>query len=193
MVQHQIAEMYLELDAAAATVDRFVDDWVGRCRPRRRLGAEGVLDEVAGRRGRQARRRHRPRRRRRRRHVHAATSSSACTATCAAAGSIPATTRSPTSWSASRCSASSANSPGGDRWTSCDDARRSQRAQARARRRRRRPAPRPRSSAACVVRLAERRPQPRAELGRAPPRRRRRCGGRPASLAPPRPARRRPR
>jgi alkylation response protein AidB-like acyl-CoA dehydrogenase len=28
MVQHQIAEMYLELDAAAATVERFVDDWV---------------------------------------------------------------------------------------------------------------------------------------------------------------------
>ncbi len=28
MVQHQIAEMYLELDAANATVERFVDDWV---------------------------------------------------------------------------------------------------------------------------------------------------------------------
>jgi alkylation response protein AidB-like acyl-CoA dehydrogenase len=28
MVQHQIAEMYLELDAAQATADRFVDDWV---------------------------------------------------------------------------------------------------------------------------------------------------------------------
>jgi alkylation response protein AidB-like acyl-CoA dehydrogenase len=28
MVQHQIAEMYLELDAATATVERFVDDWV---------------------------------------------------------------------------------------------------------------------------------------------------------------------
>jgi alkylation response protein AidB-like acyl-CoA dehydrogenase len=28
MVQHQIAEMYLELDAASATVDRFVDDWL---------------------------------------------------------------------------------------------------------------------------------------------------------------------
>lgn len=28
MVQHQIAEMYLELDAATATLDRFVDDWV---------------------------------------------------------------------------------------------------------------------------------------------------------------------
>jgi len=28
MVQHQVAEMYLELDAARATVDRFVDDWV---------------------------------------------------------------------------------------------------------------------------------------------------------------------
>jgi alkylation response protein AidB-like acyl-CoA dehydrogenase len=27
MVQHQIAEMFLELDAAQATVDRFVDDW----------------------------------------------------------------------------------------------------------------------------------------------------------------------
>lgn len=27
MVQHQIAEMYLELDAAGATLDRFVDDW----------------------------------------------------------------------------------------------------------------------------------------------------------------------
>jgi alkylation response protein AidB-like acyl-CoA dehydrogenase len=28
MVQHQIAEMYLELDAATATVERFVADWV---------------------------------------------------------------------------------------------------------------------------------------------------------------------
>jgi alkylation response protein AidB-like acyl-CoA dehydrogenase len=28
MVQHQVAEMYLELDAAQATVDRFVDDWL---------------------------------------------------------------------------------------------------------------------------------------------------------------------
>jgi alkylation response protein AidB-like acyl-CoA dehydrogenase len=28
MVQHQIAEMFLELDAAVATLDRFVDDWV---------------------------------------------------------------------------------------------------------------------------------------------------------------------
>ena len=28
MVQHQIAQMYLELDAATATVDRFVADWV---------------------------------------------------------------------------------------------------------------------------------------------------------------------
>jgi alkylation response protein AidB-like acyl-CoA dehydrogenase len=28
MVQHQIAEMYLELDAGLATMDRFVDDWV---------------------------------------------------------------------------------------------------------------------------------------------------------------------
>jgi alkylation response protein AidB-like acyl-CoA dehydrogenase len=28
MVQHQIAEMYLELDAATATLERFVDDWV---------------------------------------------------------------------------------------------------------------------------------------------------------------------
>lgn len=27
-VQHQVAEMYLELDAASATLDRFVDDWV---------------------------------------------------------------------------------------------------------------------------------------------------------------------
>jgi alkylation response protein AidB-like acyl-CoA dehydrogenase len=30
MVQHQIAEMYLELDAAQATVDRFVGDWVAQ-------------------------------------------------------------------------------------------------------------------------------------------------------------------
>ena len=29
MVQHQIAEMYLELDAAGATLERFVGDWVG--------------------------------------------------------------------------------------------------------------------------------------------------------------------
>jgi alkylation response protein AidB-like acyl-CoA dehydrogenase len=28
MVQHQVAEMFLELDAASATVDRFVADWV---------------------------------------------------------------------------------------------------------------------------------------------------------------------
>jgi alkylation response protein AidB-like acyl-CoA dehydrogenase len=28
MVQHQIAEMYLDLDAASATLERFVDDWV---------------------------------------------------------------------------------------------------------------------------------------------------------------------
>ena len=28
MVQHQIAEMYLELDAAVAVVDRFADDWL---------------------------------------------------------------------------------------------------------------------------------------------------------------------
>jgi alkylation response protein AidB-like acyl-CoA dehydrogenase len=28
MVQHQVAEMYLELDAASATLDRFVTDWV---------------------------------------------------------------------------------------------------------------------------------------------------------------------
>ena len=28
MVQHQVAEMYLELDAATATVERFVADWV---------------------------------------------------------------------------------------------------------------------------------------------------------------------
>ncbi len=28
MVQHQVAEMFLELDAAGATLDRFVDDWV---------------------------------------------------------------------------------------------------------------------------------------------------------------------
>jgi alkylation response protein AidB-like acyl-CoA dehydrogenase len=27
-VQHQVAEMYLELDAASATLERFVDDWV---------------------------------------------------------------------------------------------------------------------------------------------------------------------
>jgi alkylation response protein AidB-like acyl-CoA dehydrogenase len=27
MVQHQVAEMYLDLDAASATIDRFVDDW----------------------------------------------------------------------------------------------------------------------------------------------------------------------
>lgn len=28
MVQHQVAEMYLELDAATATFDRFVNDWI---------------------------------------------------------------------------------------------------------------------------------------------------------------------
>ena len=52
-----------------ATVDRFVDDWVAGRRPRRGVGAQAVLDEVAGRRSRQAGRGHRPRRRRRRRHV----------------------------------------------------------------------------------------------------------------------------
>jgi alkylation response protein AidB-like acyl-CoA dehydrogenase len=30
MVQHQISQMYLELDAAGATVDRFVEDWLAR-------------------------------------------------------------------------------------------------------------------------------------------------------------------
>ena len=30
MVQHQVAEMYLELHAAGATLDRFVEDWVAR-------------------------------------------------------------------------------------------------------------------------------------------------------------------
>jgi alkylation response protein AidB-like acyl-CoA dehydrogenase len=30
MVQHQVAEMYLELDAASATLERFVGDWVDR-------------------------------------------------------------------------------------------------------------------------------------------------------------------
>jgi alkylation response protein AidB-like acyl-CoA dehydrogenase len=34
-VQHQVAEMYLELDAAKATVDRFIDDWLA--------GAHGEL------------------------------------------------------------------------------------------------------------------------------------------------------
>jgi alkylation response protein AidB-like acyl-CoA dehydrogenase len=29
MVQHQVAEMFLELEAAGATLDRFVEDWVG--------------------------------------------------------------------------------------------------------------------------------------------------------------------
>ena len=46
MVQHQVAEMYLELDAASATVDRFVDDW-GTAPTTATLGAQGLLHEVA--------------------------------------------------------------------------------------------------------------------------------------------------
>ena len=40
MVQHQIAEMYLELDAAQATVDRFVDDWLAGADHGERWGAK---------------------------------------------------------------------------------------------------------------------------------------------------------
>ena len=40
MVQHQIAEMYLELDAAQATVDRFVDDWLAGVDHGERWGAK---------------------------------------------------------------------------------------------------------------------------------------------------------
>jgi alkylation response protein AidB-like acyl-CoA dehydrogenase len=40
MVQHQVAEMYLELDAARATVDRFVDDWLTGADHGERWGAQ---------------------------------------------------------------------------------------------------------------------------------------------------------
>ena len=40
MVQHQVAEMYLELDAAQATVDRFVDDWLAGVDHGERWGAK---------------------------------------------------------------------------------------------------------------------------------------------------------
>jgi alkylation response protein AidB-like acyl-CoA dehydrogenase len=40
MVQHQIAAMYLELDAAQATVDRFVDDWLAGADHGERWGAK---------------------------------------------------------------------------------------------------------------------------------------------------------
>ena len=40
MVQHQVAEMYLELDAAQATVDRFVDDWLAGADHGERWGAK---------------------------------------------------------------------------------------------------------------------------------------------------------
>ena len=40
MVQHQVAEMYLELDAAQATVDRFVDDWLAGTDHGERWGAK---------------------------------------------------------------------------------------------------------------------------------------------------------
>ena len=69
MVQHQVAEMYLELDAATGHRRALRRRLGGRRRSRRGLGCQGVLDEVAGRRGGQARRRHRPRRGRRCRHV----------------------------------------------------------------------------------------------------------------------------
>jgi alkylation response protein AidB-like acyl-CoA dehydrogenase len=86
----------------------------GRGRPRSRVGVEGVLDEVARRRGGQASRRRGARRRGVAPGCSAATNSSASTETCAAAASIRPTTRSPTRWSARRCSASSASSHGGE-------------------------------------------------------------------------------
>ena len=64
MVQHQIAEMYLELDPARALVDRLIADWVRRRRPRCDVGSEDRLGQVACGRSRQAGRRHRTRRRR---------------------------------------------------------------------------------------------------------------------------------
>ena len=42
MVQHQIAEMYLELDPARALVDRLLEDYRKRRRPRRDVGAQIV-------------------------------------------------------------------------------------------------------------------------------------------------------
>jgi len=47
LVQRQVASMHLELDAAAATLDRLADV-DGRCRPRAGLGAQGAVGEVAG-------------------------------------------------------------------------------------------------------------------------------------------------
>ena len=93
MVQHQLAEMYLELDAGAGDHRPVRRRLGGRRRPRRGVGPQAPLGEVAGGRVGQARRRHRPRRHRRRRACSRATSWSASTATSAAVGSIPPTTR----------------------------------------------------------------------------------------------------
>ena len=113
MVQHQVAEMYLEADAASATLDRFVTDWVA--------GADHgdawvpKIYSTKWRRGSgQAGRRCRPRRGRWRRHVQGQRASNGSTATSAAEGSTPATTRSPTSWSARPCSASLPSCPDED-------------------------------------------------------------------------------
>lgn len=113
-VQHQIAEMFLELDAAAATVDRFVDDWVAgadhdeawvpkvysmkwRAVEASKRVVDVALDVTGGAgmfRSNELERLYRDVR---------------------CGGSTPATTRSPTSSSARPCSASSPTSRGGDR------------------------------------------------------------------------------
>ena len=64
MIQHRVSEMYLELDAMRAVVDRLPADFAAWCRPRRALGDADPVRQVARHRGRQARSRHRRRRRR---------------------------------------------------------------------------------------------------------------------------------
>ena len=66
MVQHQIAEMYLELDPARTLVDRLIADWVQGVDHGAMWGPKIVVGEVASGRGGQARRRPRTRRGRRR-------------------------------------------------------------------------------------------------------------------------------
>jgi alkylation response protein AidB-like acyl-CoA dehydrogenase len=92
MVQHQIAEMFLELQAGRSTLDRLIDDFVCGVDHGAMWGAH-IVGEVAGGRVGQARGRHRPRRRRAAPACSAATSSSGCTETSGAAASTRRTTR----------------------------------------------------------------------------------------------------
>lgn len=112
-VQHRVAEMYLELDAASATLDRFVADWVAgtdhgdewvpkvyAMKWRAVEAAKRVVDialDVAGGAG-----------------MFTGNELERLYRDVRCGDSTPATTRSPTNSSASRCSAFSANSPGGE-------------------------------------------------------------------------------